>query len=498
MKQKAVIAIMVVIAVLLSISISLITHHASRITQGSAVHARYYCPMHPTMTSERPGECPICSMKLVKMEAPAAIPRDAHQHASEQFTSICYLHNCPKLHEGQPCPMTVVAKPGEQVICPICGSHVAEAATATQAKKILYWTDPMIPGYKTQGPGKSPMGMDLVPVYEETPGARAVSSSNAPAGYAPVLVTPQKQQLIGIKTSPVQRRTLTKTVRTAGVVAHDPELYQAQQEFIQADQAWQNAQRGGSAEAAALAQELVDSSRLRLRHLGLNDELINEMSTWTEPDHRLLVGGAGQCWVYASIYEYELPLVRPGQHVTVAVSALTGQRFDGVVKAIDPMLDPMTRTARARILIDNPQGILKPDMYVNVSIVAELGEVTAVPEEAVFITGERQIVFVDQGQGLFEPRAVTLGMRADGSYEVKDGVAVGDSVVTSGNFLIDSESRLKGALQQVESPQQTRGSTSSSLDSAAPRSGRPPEQGPTAKAGARVEGVGDETHHHGQ
>ena len=418
----------------------------SPVAQRSVERAIYYCPMHPAIRSDRPGNCPICSMKLVKMDDASGITPQA---GSPPLTSICYLHNCPKVHEGQPCPMTVVAKPGEKVTCPICGTHIAEAFQTPTHRKILYWTDPMIPGFKADKPGKSPMGMDLVPVYEESSGMAAGTSEGAPPGYAPVLITPQKQQLIGIKTAPVARRALIKTVRAAGVIAHDPELYQAQQEFIQAYQAFQKAQAGGSEEAVSLAKELLDSSRLRLRHLGLNEELIHEISTWIAPDYRLLLGGAGEYWVYASIYEYELPIVHTGQRVTVEVSALPSETFEGAVKAIDPMLDPMTRTARVRVLVADPQGVLKPDMYVNVSIVAELGEVLAVPEEAVFATGERQIVFVDKGQGLFEPRAVTLGARADGFYEVKDGLASGEPVVTSGNFLIDSESRLKGAFQQI-------------------------------------------------
>ncbi len=443
MKRQRIIVLLVGLAVFGGLAL-LATSHLPLTTKAGSVKGTYYCPMHPTYTSDRPGDCPICNMKLVKAE-----PVSAAAPQSEQFKTICYLHNCPKLHQGQPCPMTVVAKPGEKVTCPICGTHIAEAAAAPTERKILYWTDPMIPGFKSDKPGQSPMGMDLVPVYEEAAGAAAASTSGSPEGYAPVLVAPQKQQLIGIKTAPVQRRALTNTIRTAGVIAHDPELYQAQQEFIQGYQAWQKAQSGGSAEAVALAQELADSSRLRLRHLGLSDELIDEIGTWTQPDRRLLLGGAGQYWVYASIYEYELALAHPGQRVTVDVSALPGRTFEGVVRAIDPMLDPMTRTSRARILIDDPQGVLKPAMYVNVSIVADLGEVMAVPEEAVFSTGERQIVFVDKGQGLFEPRAITVGSRADGYREVKEGLAVGESVVTSGNFLIDSESRLKGAFQQV-------------------------------------------------
>ncbi len=416
--------------------------YAKRYTLNAKASASYYCPMHPSYTANKPGSCPICNMTLVKRENASV---DPHEQASAQFKTICYLHNCGKIHQGQPCPMTVVAKPGEKVTCPICGSHVAEAEKPRE-KQLLYWTDPMIPSYKADKPGKSPMGMDLVPVYaEET--ASTAPSANTPEGYAPVLVTPEKQQLIGIKTEPAAKRALQKTIRAVGIVAHDPELYQAEQELIQAVHAWEQAKAGPSPEVAEQAKGLADSSRLRLRHLGLTDSLIDEVATWPKPDERLLLGGAGQYWVYASIYEYELSLVRSGQAVTVNVSALGGETFPGMVKAIDPMLDPMTRTARVRILVEDPKGLLKPSMYVNVAIAVDLGEGIAVAEEAVFATGTQSIVFVDKGLGLFEPRQVTLGSKADGYYEVKDGVAEGEPVVTSGNFLIDSESRLKGALQ---------------------------------------------------
>ena len=419
----------------------------SLVNHQHAQHAVYYCPMHPSYTADRPGNCPICSMKLVKADV------SAQTSASSQFQSICYLHNCSKLHEGKPCPMTVIAKPGEKVVCPICGMHIAEAAASPTERKILYWTDPMLPGYRTDKPGKSPMGMELVPVYQEAGGASATSSADLPAGYAPVLLTPEKQQLVGITTAPVQKRPITKTIRAAGTIAHDPELYQAEQEFIQAQQAWQDAQAQPLSDAATQARQLVDSSRLRLRHLGLSEEMINEIGTWTKPDPRLLLGGAGEYWVYASIYEYELALVRPEQTVAVEVSAYPGRAFPGTVKAIDPMLDPMTRTARARILVQDPDGVLKPEMYVTVSIAVDLGTILAVPEEAVFSTGEQQIVFVDKGQGLFEPHRVIVGAKADRAWEIKEGLSEGDVVVTSGNFLMDSESRLRGALQGSDTHQ---------------------------------------------
>jgi hypothetical protein len=420
--------------------------------------ALYYCPMHPTYTSDRPGDCPICNMKLVKrdMAAPAPAgdarfaPGDPHAQASDQFQSICYLHNCAKLHEGKPCPMTVLAKPGEKVTCPICGTHIAEAAgiPGPAEKQVLYWTDPMIPGFRADAPGTSPMGMDLVPVYEEEHGAPAAPAP-APEGYAPVLLTPQKQQLIGVRTAPVTRRPLTKTVRTVGRIAYDPDLYQAQAEYLQAQASLARAQAGAQAEAVAEAQRLVDASETKLRLMGLSQELINETAAQAGPDRSLLSGAEGRAWVYAPIYEFELPLIQLGQTIRVDVPG-SDQAFEGVIRAIDPILDPATRSVRVRAVLDDARGALRPEMFVNVSIQLSGAEALTIPEEAVFQTGTKQIVFVELGQGLFEPREIAVGIQADGLYEVKQGLAEGERVVSSGNFLIDSESRLKAAAQGAD------------------------------------------------
>jgi len=412
----------------------------SRSSQGT-----YYCPMHPTYTSDKPGDCPICFMKLVKREAePTGAPATP---VPKTARDICYLHNCPMVHQGKPCPMLVVAKEGEEVTCPVCGKHVAEKLPQPSGKKILYWTDPMIPGYKSDKPGKSPMGMDLVPVYEEEAG---VTTDTSPVGYSPVLLSQQKQQLIGVKTAVVERRELTKTIRTVGTVAHDPELYQAQAEYLQAVRSLAQARQGGLLEVIVQAERLVESATVRLRHLGISDELVQEMAARKEPERGLLYAQPGEpVWIYAKIYEYERPLVHVGQTVTAEAAALPGETFTGAVRAIDPLVDPATRTIRLRAKLDDPKGLLKPDMYLNVSLAVDLGEVLAVPDEAVFDTGTQRIVFVDKGQGMFEPRDVTVGAKADGAYEVKAGVAEGEPVVTSGNFLIDSESRLKAAIEGI-------------------------------------------------
>lgn len=358
-RRSLAVGIAVAAAVLGMAAVATVRRAAHAVPQTAAT---YYCPMHPTYTSDRPGDCPICNMKLVKREEPEA-------HAGDE----------------------------------------------DKLKKVLYRT--------------------------------------GPAGYAPVLISPQKQQLIGVTTAPVTRRPLTKTIRTVGRIAYDPELYQAEQEYLQALNTLMKAAVSDTTDVKTQAERLVEASRIRLRLLGLSEELINAMTTWEVPDRRLLgTDPSGEVWLYASIYEFELPLVRSGQTVEVEVATIPGKRLTGVVRAIDPVLDPSTRAARVRAVLTDSDHVLKPEMFVNAYIAVPVGKVLAVPDAAVFHTGAAHLVFVDKGQGLLEPREITMGVTAEGYTEVKSGVAEGDPVVTSGNFLIDSESRLKAALQGAGTP----------------------------------------------
>jgi Cu(I)/Ag(I) efflux system membrane fusion protein/cobalt-zinc-cadmium efflux system membrane fusion protein len=477
--------------------------------------AGYYCPMHPTYTSDRPGDCPICNMRLVKREQPETGARRAAAGA-QQRRDICYLHNCPMVHQGKPCPMLVVAKEGEQVTCPVCGTHVIQATrgmTVPKAKKVLYWTDPMIPGYKADKPGKSPMGMELVPVYEEEGATGAAPATMAEGGYAPILVSPQKQQLIGVKTTPVEVRRLTKTIRTVGRVIVDetrrvhvhpkvegwiqeiyakyegdavtkgqplfsfssPDFMVTQQEYLAALQARRDVPPNASEEIRATAQANVAAARQRLLWWDITEEQIRAIEQAGVPSQALVLtspidgvvltkhvfpgeymerGGdfyhladLSTIWVDIDLYEYDLPFVALGQEAAVTASPGATGPLHGRVIYISPTVNTMTRTATARLEFPNPEGALRPGMYATAELTSVLGESPAVPTEAILDTGVRQILFVDKGQGIFEPREVTVGVKADGYVEVKRGVADGEAVVTSGNFLIDAESRLKAALE---------------------------------------------------
>ena len=154
-------------------------------------------------------------------------------------------------------------------------------------------------------------------------------------------------------------------------------------------------------------------------------------------------------WLYADIYEYEVPLVREGQAVTVSLSSYPGETFTGKITYIYPYLDTQTRTNKVRLEFANPQGKLKPGMYANSEIEINLGATLTVPESAVLQSGLRQLIFVEQSPGVFTPREVKLGAKADARFAVLDGLTAGERVVTSGNFLLDSESKLQSATSMM-------------------------------------------------
>jgi Cu(I)/Ag(I) efflux system membrane fusion protein len=184
---------------------------------------------------------------------------------------------------------------------------------------------------------------------------------------------------------------------------------------------------------------------LRLLQQGLSEDQVRALTKDNRDPVELLLPG-DSVWVYAQVYEYEVPLVHPGQTMIVTVPSQPGREFHAKVAAVDAILDATTRTVRVRGLVSTPEKELRPESFVQVRIEVPLGEKLAVPTEAVLDTGDHQIVFVVEGEGRFEPRAVKLGRGAQGYYEVLDGLRDGDEVVTSANFLIDSESRFRAAL----------------------------------------------------
>jgi membrane fusion protein, copper/silver efflux system len=331
---------------------------------------------------------------------------------------------------------------------PAAGGTGAPAPSAPPPgdRKIVGYRHPMRSDVVSPTPAKDEMGMDYIPIYEETPPA----SGGGVPGHAPFSLSTARQQLIGVRRAKVEYRPLTVAIRAIGTVAYDPELYQAIVEYRQALRAKAQLAQSAVPEAQSGAEGLVRAAAVRLRQKGISEAQLAAIGRGDcDPTNLLLPGKS--VWVYAQVYEYELGLVRPGQTLTITAPSLLGRRFTARVAAIDPILDPATRTARVRALVSTPQADLRPESFVDVTFDVALGERLAVPEDAVLDTGTQRIVFVVRGQGEFEPRAVQLGRDAQGFYEVLSGLTAGEEVVVAANFLIDSESRFRSALRSFES-----------------------------------------------
>ena len=410
--------------------------HALEATKGT-----YQCSMHPQIVSNEPGICPICQMKLQRVDDPLlhaqaaeAGERSGSPAQERKPTYQCAMH-----------PQIVSNEPG---ICPICQmklQRVDDAPGTTKApsgeRKVKFYRHPMRPDVASPVPAKDEMGMDYIPVYEDED---AGGVGDVP-GHAPFTLSIERQQLIGVTKGVVERRNLAIEIRAVGRVAYDPKLYQAIVEYRQAMRSKAEIQASPLREAHVGSEALVRGAYLRLRQLGLSEAQIQALAKGDGDPERLLLPGKA-VWVYAQVYEYEAPLVQPGQEVIVTAPSQPGRQYQATIAAVDPILDSMTRTVRVRALVPTPDSSLRPESFVHVTLRVPLGEKLAVPQEAVLDTGEHQIVFVTKDEGRFEPRSVQLGRDADGFYEVISGLDAGEQVVTSANFLIDSESRFRAAL----------------------------------------------------
>ncbi len=320
--------------------------------------------------------------------------------------------------------------------------EVKPAVKKSTSKKAVYYC-PMHPSYTSDKPGDCPIcNMTLVLKEEDV-----ASSEEIPEGA--VKIDSYKQQLIGVKIDKVAYQPFERKVRTVGRVAFDPELYKAQQEYIEAVKTLEKINSSGDNQLIHSIQSMVDASALKLELNGLSKQQIADLANKKESDKALLISSVedNTAWVYATIYEYELDWIKVGEEATIKAISYPEKEFKGEILAIDPVFDTATRSVRARIKVDNPEALLKPNMYVDVEIRSELGAKLAVPKETILDSGIRKIVFVSLPDGYFKPVEVKTGAFSEEYVEIKAGLKEGDSVVVSGNFLIDSESKLKAALE---------------------------------------------------
>jgi Cu(I)/Ag(I) efflux system membrane fusion protein len=418
--------------------------------------AKFVCPMHPSVLSERAGSCPICGMDLVAIASLGQGAKGAsgpHGHG-EGAAAAAGKYWCPMHPE--------VASDDPTAVCAKCG------------------------------------GMKLIP-REQVPGLTTVE------------VPADRLQLIGMRTAPAVLERLAPTLRTVGMVAPDegavaivssrvtgwvealivsqsgervkkgpplarifsPDLQGPQFNYLNAIR-WTR-DKGANPSAASTSPALENDARQRLVLLGFTPADIAELEEKRSPLEFLTIrspidGYVGRrdaqvgayvspgqelyesadiakVWVLADVYEADIGRVRSGQQAALTLQALPGESFSGKVAYLYPAVNPQSRTMQARIVVPNNRGRLRPGMYADVVIDLGVTEGISIPADALVDTGEAQYVFVALPGGRFEPRPVTVGARTAEKVQILRGVHPGENVVTTANFLIDSESRLRAAIQ---------------------------------------------------
>jgi RND family efflux transporter MFP subunit len=410
-------------------------------------------------------------------------------------------------------------------------------------KKIKYWVAPMDPTYVRNEPGKSPMGMDLVPVYEDE-GEEKESAST-------IRIDPVTIQNMGVRLGKVERKALTKDIRTVGSITYDetriyavntkfdgwierlyvdfvgqtvkkgqrlfdlysPQLVTAQEEYLLARDQFVRFSQSPYPDIRENARRLLDATSTRLRYWDLTAAQIAKLEETGQIRKNLTVyspaGGvvteknaleghyvkAGEhqyeitdlsvVWVDVDVYEYELPWVRKGMPASMELAYIPGKRFAGKVLFIYPYLDTKTRTAKLRLEFANPDMELKPGMYANIYLTPRIAEDSlVVPLEAVIDTGVRKVVFVALGNGRFQARDVRLGVEGNqNEYQVLAGLSEGEEIVLSAQFMLDSESRLREAAQKMLEAQEKAPAEHTPAEPLAPAPAKPEMQTHTGHDG---------------
>lgn len=519
------IALMVILAVVLGALVV----SCGRTAQQSA---KYHCPMHPTYIADRPGDCPICGMRLVPIEertAPTTVP-----------AYTCPMH--PEVTSERPgrCPKCGMELVATGAMTPPASSEPASPppdhpsrtdSSAGSGRRVLYYRNPMDPTVTSPVPTQDSMGMDYAPVYaDERTGA-------APGGIperADVQISSDGLRLSGMQTTLATREHLARTIRAAGTVTVDEtrirhvhtkipgwverlfvnftgqlvrqgepilsifsrELLATQEEYLSAQETSRRFISSDIPEVRKGGEDLMKAARRRLELFDVPDAFIDRLESTgkvqrsvtlnapvsgfvavkdvfegqqIEPAMELFtIADLTQVWVEAELYEYEAKILHLGQNAMVSLPYDTSTHRAGRIAFISPTVNTDTRTLKVRFEFSNPGMALKPGMFANVELAVEDAEGVVVPDSALMDTGERQVVFVSKGGGRFEPREVTAGVRSGGKVLISSGVARGEEVVVRANFLLDSESRLRAALSATGSAALPPTRTSPPVPSGAP------------------------------
>jgi membrane fusion protein, copper/silver efflux system len=420
----------------------------------------YYCPMHPQIQSDKPGTCPICNMNL---EIKAPDKGAASKQTSAGQTKAKDLYYCP-MH-----PQIQSDKPGT---CPICNMDLVKKQPEET------------PAMETRSSGKvriNPEMQQLIGVEYGEVTEQQLSRSLMTVGrlaYDETKIARIQTKIEGwIEKTFVDFSGMQVKKGQPLISVYSPELFSAQQELIIAKQTMDALAGSEFSEIRGNAESLYAATKERLRLWNISEGEVKQIEKRGAPAQALTfyspmdgfvinrnafpgqriapdtelytIVDLSTIWVLADVFEYEIPRIQLGQSATMELSYFPGETFKGVISYIYPVLDNTSRTLKVRLQFPNPGFKLKPDMWANVTLKIDYGVQLSVPASAVLDSGIEQMVFVAFGDGYFEPRKIQLGAQVDKRYIVLSGLKHGEKIVTSGNFLIDSESKLKSTFSGV-------------------------------------------------
>ncbi|MEE9444493.1 MAG: efflux RND transporter periplasmic adaptor subunit [Cocleimonas sp.] len=481
----------------------------------------YVCPMHPQIVKGEEGSCPICGMDLVLNEDES----EEEQEQPEKSATIDDVkddtvveHSKRHSDPNYVCPMHPQIVKGEEGSCPICGMDLVlneaepeeepKKKKQSKEKKIAYWVAPMDANFRRDKPGKSLMGMDLVPVYEE-----GDDGENDKGGLPKITIDATTAQNMGVRSITASKQELSRTIKTIGSVTYNedslhhvhvrakgwvekvytkslgdpvskgralldfysPEIVAAQKDLILAS-------KRSSQISGGRGTSLSASSKIRLRDLNVPANVITNIARkgksqnnipiiakhdgvvvkvgirdgmYITPQTELYtIANLSSVWVIVDVFEHQLTWVNVGDKAEIQVQGVPGKTWQGEVDYIYPELNPKTRTLKVRLTIATPKQLLKPNMFADVSILSSSKQAISVPVEAIiYYENSPRVVKVVSDEGAkklkYQPVEVKIGMKSNGMVEIVKGIVEGDRIVASGQFMIDSESNLKASFRRL-------------------------------------------------